>query len=167
MAGLDQDAADEKVELYAEDFEQLSKTFPDISRRSTFLMIYSTYEHWLRVLCWRLQKIKKQEFGPQDMKGEFFGAQLYLNRLAGIKMGEYKEWKEITALRQIRNMLVHQGGNVRKGDAKFRELLNHTSGASLDDQDMVVLTHAFCLKSIATFRKYLSALVKDLEEVFP
>ena len=166
LAELSEDDADERAELYAEDFEQLSTTFPEIARRSAFLMIYSTFEHSLLVLCRRIQKIQKQPFGPQDLKGEFSGAEAYLQRLAGIRMRKCRGWEKIDVLRKIRNMLVHQGGRVRRGDTKFSKLVDRTSGVALDDQEMVTLTDAFCLDSIATIRAYLSDLANDLGTVF-
>jgi hypothetical protein len=166
LAGLGDDDANVRAELYAEDFEQLSTTFPEIARRSAFLMIYSTFENWLLVLCWRIQKIEKQAFGPQDLKGEFSGAESYLLRLACVKMRKTQGWEKIDVLRKIRNMLVHQGGSVRQGDTKFRDLVNRTIGVALDNQDMVTLTAEFCLDSIETARAYLSNLVNELRAVY-
>jgi len=166
LSGLDEEAADERAELYAEDFSQLSTTFPDIARRSAFLAIYSTFEYWLLALCWQVQKIEKQPFGPRDMKGDFFGARIYLERLAGIRMARKPDWQRIVTLREIRNKLVHEGGNVRRGDMKFLTLVNRTPDVTLDDQNMVTLTNQFCIDSIATIRTFLGELVNDLRAKF-
>jgi hypothetical protein len=166
LAGLDEDAADERAELYAEDFEQLTTTFPEIARRSAFLMIYSTFEHALQVFCWRIQKIKNQDFGPEDLRGEFCGTDAYLQRLAGIKLSGLREWQKIDVLRRIRNMLVHQGGNVRKNDVKFRALIKATPGTSLDNHQMIILADTFCLDALNTIRAYVKELASELRKVF-
>ena len=164
MADMDENAADEFGELYAPNLEQLSATFPQIARRSAFLTIYATFEYSLLVLCWQVQKIRRETFGPQDLRSEFCGSKAFLDRMVGIKMNSYPEWQKIDGLRKLRNLMVHQAGHVPKGETSHQDLIRHTAGVSLDDEGMLCVTDAFCLDAIGTIRGYVKAMMTDLRK---
>ena len=111
-----------EAEFMAEDYSLVTDVFTKISLESFVIVLYSYIENGLNMYCKaaRSYRNKQQQFEEKEpfelrythMKGKSIDrAKLYLKKVIGIdlKTGE-RPWGEITALRKIRNVIVHDRG---------------------------------------------------------
>ena len=111
-----------EAEFMAEDYSLVTDVFTKMSLESFVIVLYSYIENGLNMYCEaaRSYRNKQHQFEEKEpfelrythMKGKSIDrAKLYLKKVIGIdlKTGE-RPWGEITALRKIRNVIVHDRG---------------------------------------------------------
>ena len=111
-----------EAEFMAEDYSLVTDVFTKISLESFVIVLYSYIENGLNMYCeaarsyrnkqHQFEEKKPFELRYRHMKGKSIDrAKLYLKKVIGIdlKTGE-RPWGEITALRKIRNVIVHDRG---------------------------------------------------------
>ena len=111
-----------EAEFMAEDYSLVTDVFTKMSLESFVIVLYSYIENGLNMYCkaarsyrnkqHQFEEKKPFELRYRHMKGKSIDrAKLYLKKVIGIdlKTGE-RPWGEITALRKIRNVIVHDRG---------------------------------------------------------
>ncbi|QDT46174.1 hypothetical protein Pan258_01910 [Symmachiella dynata] len=160
------DAEREMIEdSYIDDHEMLSDFVPETARRSLFLTIYSQFEDLLLSVCKVAQRLKKESFGPRDLKGEFSGAAAFLKGICNINIQKTNEFAEATKVkhyRLIRNAIAHQGGYVTKDQATLNDFIANTKGISLKD-DQIHVTKDFCIEAMEDLHTYVQSICDEAE----
>ena len=134
-AGMSKEEADQYFEMLSEDYFMVADIFSKISFHSFLVILYAFIEEGMNNLCDALRQDKELKLRRTDMKGKGIKrAKVYLTKVIGIDLQvEDEPWREINALRKIRNAIVHDEGwasdqivndvNIRKNvDKGFLEI---------------------------------------------
>jgi hypothetical protein len=118
------------VELYQglDDWSwDLQKTFeryfPSLQRRSAFLTVWGMFENELNKLCDRYKDERRLQRNVSDLRGTGIDrATEYLKKFVGLKLNNSTspEWKQVTKVRNLRNVIVHRDGSLRRSDGQVR-----------------------------------------------
>jgi len=89
------------------------KTYPGLLRRAAFVFVMTFLETQLEELCDLVQSADHTTFSVRDLaKQGTDRVALFLERVRGINIKEYRGWQEIDKFRVIRNVFVHSNGGI-------------------------------------------------------
>lgn len=136
---LAEDEADFSLEADHIELSNLLGPFPDHIRAYFLVSLYAYLEQELISICKTIAKRTDSPLRLNDIKGTgIFLAQKYLKKVARIEFPDKDadtEWREISKLNRIRNLIVHTGGIIEdESTAKeIREYVAHTAGLELEN----------------------------------
>jgi hypothetical protein len=146
-----------------------TEEFPGILRSSFYTATYSHFERSLFFLCDITKRLKKFPFKPKEIMGKGINqARQYLSKVAEINMGPYSDtWERIQFYAEIRNKIVHNGGELDPNQdkdliAKFKKYGNF----ALDPNFNVALTDDACLEALFYYEKFLGNTILELTSKF-
>ncbi len=158
---VDEEEIDDFVEFYSDELSQFGEEFPAIMRNSLFISIYSFLEEKVIDLCEQPDEagIKLDELQGNGIKR----ASLFIKKVKKDDFPEdTKEWHFIQNANQIRNCIVHCGGNIDKAKKpkKITNAVNELENVSLSRHDRIILNEKFCFEFINVVEKFLCDLYK-------
>lgn len=156
-AKLPKDQREEFCERYADEYQELSHTYPDILRSSLLLMYCSYYFTILYKEYKRCHncayEIDKQERGKQIEKIQ------KCMKKAGIQfLDQTPEWDRIKSYFDIRNAVTHNGGKLNKKKRRYpqtKKFIQNNKFLTLDQ-----------LEYIHFDRPFAEQVAKDMEIFF-
>lgn len=155
---------------YSDSRWNLSEVFPGISRASLFVTCYSFLEDELNKICGLSQKEKTTSVHYSDMKGRGIErAQRYLKKIVGIVFPDRSPvWTEILRYKDLRNIIVHNGGEVgvAKDDERskrVKDYIEKKASIHLDNQGRIQLTLDFTLGVIDAMERFFEEIFKSLK----
>lgn len=117
---------------------ELKSRLPQITAFAIVTQLLTILEVHLRECAKRVEKRMNLYFGPDDLKGR--GIEKYAKYLCKSRVYNAKEdqaaWHEVTDLRAIRNLIVHEAGtDIKEKDAKrlketYKEGFNYSKDES-------------------------------------
>ena len=135
---------------------------------------YFLAESSLDQICKNIQTAENLKFSLSDMSGNGIKrAELYLRKVANVTLPfESDAWHTLHDFNKIRNILVHSGGIVNKGNTELRKISKRYAGLKLpefDNYDLAVLGlekefNSFALEIIMTFFVSLHKSLNDLKK---
>lgn len=92
----------------------LYEFFPQLQRNALFLLAYGIFERRLNLLCEEHFKDFKPELSVKDFSGQgIHRAKTYLSKVHKVEAPfELPEWKEITNIGKLRNVIAHSSGEL-------------------------------------------------------
>lgn len=164
---------DEKTELcdwYSDDYWKLADVFPNIQRSSMLVMAFSFFENQLKSICKRLKPYASSNIWLNDLFGDDIDrVKIYLKEIIKINFpNNDKNWEEITNFRNIRNLVVHDGGKLEKERCKkyikLKEYIDKNNKVlKLDDHEKIVYEKEFIPHVLVTFQNFFKALLSEIE----
>jgi len=130
-------------------------------RQDMVCNIYSLADFWLANLCTHYQQrgrltVTFDEFRKAVRKSnDLLRYQRYLTRVVSLDLTSARDsFRHLQALRQVRNCLIHRGGQAPE---KKREVIAKIPGISLH-MSLVVVSESFIWGSLTHARQYLQAV---------
>lgn len=166
-------SSDEKTELYewySDDYWRLADVFPNIQRSAMLIMAFSFFENQIKSLCKRLQPYASSNICLNDLRGhDVDQAKIYLKKIIKINFpNNDKNWEEITNFRDIRNLVVHNGGKPEKERREYEKLKKYIDKNNkllkLDTHEKIVYKKEFIPHVLSTFQNFFRALLSEIEK---
>lgn len=119
------------IDGLAEEYHSVSKTFPHNFRASFFIQIIAFIEFELKEICEHHHKVCNTDFSIDDLRGsnEIEKAKLYLSNSCNVDINKLNpEWNFIQVAKEIRNLIVHQQGElIANGSKRTKKILKFIS----------------------------------------
>lgn len=145
--------------------------FPNLQRRSALITVYSSFEYQLIALCASSRREKGLTIAVTDLKDHGIPqAANYLEKVARLDVHRVSnQWKTISSIRLIRNMIVHRDGRLRdvqddlqKREAKaIAKLKNHLQPSESE----VLLKPEFVPEAVKTFKSYFKLIDDSIQKI--
>jgi hypothetical protein len=143
--------------------------FPSLQRRSALLTVCGFFEYELHKLCVLFQHDRKLRLGPYDLYGRGIEQSInYLEKVIGLKLDKKSdEWKAVTYVREIRNLIIHRDGRVRDAQGKiypaYKDALANLHHLNSKGGE-IVLEKGFVSQAVDTFRTYFKLIDDSIQE---
>jgi hypothetical protein len=139
--------------------------FPSLQRRSALLTVCGFFEHELDKLCVLFQGERKLTLGPNDLRGQGLERSTdYLTKVIGLALDKKSlEWKAVTRVREIRNIIAHRDGRMKDAKGKifpeYKDALENLRYQT-SEGDEIVLEKGFVSQAVVIFKAYFK-LIED------
>jgi hypothetical protein len=122
----------ESVQAEHDDFAEY---FPNILRSTIIVQSFSFFEYHLKNICNRIFHIKNTVFQLNDLQGsDLEKARIFLERTIKIDIRKYNpEWDLIKNIQQLRNVIVHSGGEHKKEKQQLENFINNHPSLSVSN----------------------------------
>ena len=149
----DLDQRDEFYHLYLDDYHIL-KQHKVILMNSFFSASYALFEYHLTRLCNQAKRHHRSPFSVDDLRYSLSDrVKLYFARLKIPFPSNAPEWPRIKVYQEIRNKMMHDGGNV---SCSWKHFAYAEENCIVDRRlGEFVLTRYFCEKALDDFRQFL------------
>lgn len=161
MDGLSDDDKEEFIDCHYDEIAQYRDDFPTILRNSLFISVYSFLEDKIIDLC---DQPDKTSIKLDDLQGNGIKrASLFIKK---VKKEDFPdntdEWRFINNANQVRNCIVHCGGDVEKANNtnKVKNAVAQLENVSIDKHNKLILNDKFCFEFINISKKFLKDLYK-------
>ena len=152
----DEDVRDEFYEFHSDEYhERLG--FRGILMNSFFSASFALFENQLMRICRSAQRNYGSPFSVKDLGSSSppDRAKTYLQKLGVLFPVDTAEWREITKYREIRNKIIHEGGDLPlEGHvtdfAKAKQIVSTWGGSP-----NLELTRPFCDEALGNLRRFL------------
>ena len=159
---------DDFYEWYSDKYWHLNDVFPDLNRNSIFLVAFSNFEYEL----FSISRIISKELSPDSKIDEYSGngiekVKKYFNRVLEIPFpSETQEWNKIQIYKKIRNIIVHNGGKVRKieSNENLMSFINNEKFISLDNFNRIHLEPEFVNTVLYTFENFIVNFINSIRQ---
>ncbi len=155
----DEDARDEFYEFHSDEYHERLE-FRGILMNSFFSASFALFENQLMRICRSAQRKCGSPFSVRDLgsSSPTDRAKTYLQKLGVPFPAETAEWQEITKYREIRNTIMHEGGDLPlEGHvtdfAKAKQIVSTQGG-----RPNLELTRPFCEDALGNLRRFLLEL---------
>ncbi len=144
----------------------LTEHFPSFTWQTTFVALYSLLEHEMFAACRQMRHIQKHLIGPEDLKDKgIFAAQKYVEKVCRVAFPEKgRPWQEILHYNKVRNVLVHNQGELKHTVEGLRQYVASRKNLSVDHNDELKLTRDFCLDVVSIMRQFFDELYQSLKK---
>ena len=136
--------------------------FPNLQRRSALITLFSFFEHELDGLCDLFIRKENVSVSLNDMRGTGIDRSvLFLTKVVGLPIDKDTAlWQEIKNVQKIRNLIVHNNGELkdRSGNAVGDVIKYIIASPYLSGEDEVEIRDGYLAKVIDTFA---GIVVKD------
>ena len=159
-------------DFFAEDYQKIGSVFEKLALDSFVVMLYSRVETGMATLCDALRKDKQKDKGEtislryNDLRGNGYLDQtkLYMEKVLGIDLGlgSNTQWLEITALRALRNAIVHGEGWLKTKNATLK---NHIKQGFLELRNQKVENGEFSGRVIVS-AAYIDYILPQIRTFF-
>jgi hypothetical protein len=157
----------EDVELFQDELDELDNTYEQhllpAMRYSFVVLLHTVFENQIRAFCSEIQRDRcLPDIRVSDLRGSAIErSQMFLTKLAGMRIQDFPEWEHLRTLQKIRDCVVHAYGRVADSRDKdfLRELATRQSaGVSIDAWGRIAVTHDFCRQQLANLRRLFDSL---------
>lgn len=178
---LNPEKREEYIDFFAEDYQKIGEVFEKLALESFIVMLYSRIESGMGGICDALRNDKRTHGGItinvrfSDLRGNsnIEQAKNYMEKILDIDLdlGSRPEWQEIVALRNIRNAIVHERGEIRTNDSVIKKLVKKglvQIRVREDEKDFVVgklkITSEYIAHIVPLSRKFFENMPTTLED---
>ena len=138
--------------------EQIEIDFANISRKSTFLTIYSLFEKSLYEVCEiRGKKLSQCKTNIIKKANEFF-RETYGKEILYFLPG----YREIDSFRELRNCLIHDNGRVTQKKGVEAYIKNNKKLLKQLPNDLIFFESEFCIYALKTIQLFLKACFSEV-----
>ena len=138
----------------------IEREFPNLLRKSLFIIIYSFSDNNLHRRCNFIQHQHDLELSVTDLRGGgVMRSKEYLEKVAGFDFSDSEEWFDILSYVKLRNCVIHGNSLIEK--CRYTKFLKSyvSSHRALDlDHSEVIFQKGFCeevIDNFANFEEYL------------
>jgi hypothetical protein len=139
-------------------------SFQNLLRQSFFTSLFTFFETKLVEEC----VIRKSDNEPlllSDIRGqdELEKVKIYFSKVLQLSFpSESAEWMEITKLRRVRNLVVHNRGRI-SGKYRTQDLLSYIEHSTYleEIEQQIFIKAGFCKHALKTFKAFLMMLTFD------
>ncbi len=149
----------QKMELYRREFwiNEAIRTF----RYSFFLRYYALFESHLRYICERIAQEKNLELKLQDIRGKSFLDRFnkYIALVANLNpVRSHQSWDEICIYAQIRNIIIHNNGNLKDLNISnmLRNYFQNVSSIHINRKMQICMRKPFCCRVLSHMAKFIA-----------
>lgn len=154
----------EFYEFHSDEYHERIE-FRVILMNSFFSASFALFENQLLRICRSAQRHSGSPFSVRDLgsSSPTDRAKMYLQRLGVAFPADTEEWHEATRYREIRNKLMHEGGELpSKGDitdfAHAKQIASTWSG-----NPILELTRQFCVDAVTLLERLLLEIHRAYE----
>ncbi|MER0468112.1 hypothetical protein ABR330_15855 [Bacillus cabrialesii subsp. cabrialesii] len=152
---------EEFVDWHYDEISQYRDDFPSIMRNSLFISVYSFLEEKVIDLC---DQPDETSIKLEDLQGNGIKrASLFIKKVLKDDFpDDTKEWHFILNANQIRNCIVHCGGDIdkAKNPKRVRNAVNELENVIEGRHNKILLNEDFCIEFIDVVEKFLRDLYK-------
>lgn len=169
---MSKEQGSQMAEFYYGDFIQLSEDFPNLFCRSSFLAIYSFFEHEMLSLCRRDAGWKKRNAPAgtvvDEAKVKYLDDAVKYWAKAGVDATGRPEWTEIENLRDVRNQIAHEDGRrdgterSKRVDAYVKARTDAGKPGITFKTESLVVGIEFCQESLQTIQDFFEGFIRSL-----
>lgn len=143
--------------------------FPNTVRNAFFMSCYTQLETYLNVICRNCQLDQNLKISFEDMaQNGIARAMLYFEKALNLELPDKKNWSKIQQYRQLRNIIVHNGGRVEERELKkIKKILGDVSWVHLDTFNHLKLERNFNLEFISLQIEFLREIYIVLNQFTP
>ncbi|WP_339249087.1 hypothetical protein [Paenibacillus sp. FSL P2-0136] len=147
-------------------FEEIHKYsgLPGILRNSLLVSIFSYFENQLVLLIKSIQINNNIELNLSDLRGTGVEkTQIYLRKICGVDISfDSKNWQYVKNAIQIRNCIVHNGGDIEEYSKKteLRRIIGKLENVFEGGNYIIVVNNKFCFEIIDVMELILLDLYK-------
>ena len=152
---IDDDKRDEFYEFLSDEYHDMEH-HRSILTNSFFTASFALFEYHLTWLCSHVQQRHNNPFSVNDLKYSLTNrVKSYLKKLGVPFPDNAPEWKDIIKYQEIRNKIMHEGGNVscEWAHLKYAECNGIVSNGG--EPQKLELTRSFCEKATGDFERFL------------
>ncbi|WP_319403973.1 hypothetical protein [uncultured Anaeromusa sp.] len=135
--------------------------YPNTIRGAFFMSCYSQMETYLNSVCRNCQLDQKLKISYEDMAQQGISrAMLYFEKALGLNFPSNANWLKIQQYRQLRNIVVHNGGCVKPSELKkVKRILLNIPYFNLSTLNSLNFEREFCLE-------FINVQIELLREIF-
>lgn len=143
-----------------------AQQYPNTIRGAFFMSCYSQMEIYLNSICRNCQLDQKMKLSYEDMAQQGISrAMSYFEKALGFDFSSNVNWLKIQQYRQLRNIVVHNGGCVKVNELKkVKKILLNIPHFSLSRLSYLSFEPEFCLEFINVQIKLLHEILAVLSE---
>jgi hypothetical protein len=146
--------------------------FPNLQRKSAFLTMYAFLEHELEKLSRKLKAELSLTPELDDVAGK--GVQrsmMYMQLIVNLQIEKgASEWNQISEINQLRNLIIHNDGQLFDHDGKRKreaKIINQLSRHLSEKDDELILGPTFLKHVIQKFDELFQYLDQAIQLKFP
>ena len=168
-AGKSDEEREALLDWYGGEVVSLTDEYPKILRYSLFVHSYRLLERVLVEIASHYRQTRHLELSLSDLKGNGIErARTYLKKVALVQFPDTKSWQDITTLQLIRNLIVHNEGELGKDHGKERQKIEGRAKKWKGDVAIaggnIELSQKFIFCVLDTFTAFFNELFANLPE---
>jgi hypothetical protein len=168
-AGKSEEEREALFDWYGGEVVSHTDAYPKILRNSLFVHSYSLLGRALLEVASHYRRTRHLELSPSDLRDSGIErARTYLKKVALVQFPETESWQNITSLQHIRNLIVHNEGELRKDHGKERQkiegLAKKWKGDVAIKGGKIELSQKFIFHVLHTFNTFFNELFANLPE---
>ncbi|TGL58735.1 hypothetical protein [Leptospira sarikeiensis] len=142
--------------------------FPNLLRRSALVTLFSFFESQLNEFCNVMKFNDSLQLSYKDISGQGIErSKKYLEKVIYLNLSELLPvWNEIKIIQTIRNLIVHQDGemdSLSEGLSKEINRYIRSKSPLLSDERGIVIQSGYLLHAASVFEKYFKGLESMVE----
>lgn len=163
--GISDQDKQELGDIYSDEFCKLDQLFPTMHRRSYLLTVMSVFENYVNRLCRYARQAKKLNLDVTDLHGQGVKRAIeYLRKAINVEVPQSNEWKEISVAQEIRNLVVHNDGCLKKSSSDVRAHASKTNRVTVSSKNEIVLSDDFVPALLDAIREFADQLMKAMDK---
>ncbi len=140
--------------------------FPSLQRRSALLTLSGYFEHELDKLCSLYKSENSYSLSFSDLSGKGIDRAInYLEKVASLDVHKTSsEWNHIKSIQKIRNLIVHQDGNLKDHQGNpVKAAIDYVNKIeSLSGDKEIIIEKGFLSHVIEKYDSYFSLLNQSI-----
>jgi hypothetical protein len=168
-AGKSKEEREAVLDWYGGEVASLTDEYPKILRYSLFVHSYRLLERVLLEIANHYRQTGHLELSPSDLRDKGIEqARTYLKKVALVQFPDTESWQDVTTLQLIRNLIVHNEGELRKDHGKERQKIEDLAKKWKDDIAIeggnIELSQKIIFHVFDTFNTFFNELFANLPE---
>lgn len=145
---------------FAADQQGEHERFKNILMNSFFASSFALFEHQVLRICYEAQTHSRTPFSVKDIGGAspVDRAKKYLETLGMNFPADGSDWQEVVKYRQIRNLLMHEGGSLPPSSSLLDYVNSKEIVSSWGGGLELNLSRAFCEEALDNLKAFLLRL---------
>lgn len=167
--GMSEEEQDEFGEFYSDEYQSLTRVYPDLFRSSTVITIFSVFEKNLKRVCKNVER-KFNVDKPLKKRPKISDCSTYIAKHADMEhfFDSSNEWIRINGVyRQVRNAFAHNQGQLT--DEEFELLFTELRGLHVEISQPLKDIHLekdFCFMLNDDIINFFDSMVDNMPKSF-
>lgn len=157
--------AQKQGDFWAMNYPVHWETFANNLRNSFILLLFTSLEPYITILCRDIGKATNATIELKDIKrGNLYEkSRKYLKKFGSFKLPTEKEWEVVIDIYALRNMITHNDGIIEGSnkEKRIKALMNKVTGLSDG-----MLSKEFCEYALTTIDNFVEALYESAMIIF-
>jgi len=135
----------------------------NILRESILISLVTILERYIDVYCESFMIHYNLEISYKNLKGSTLDQfKTFTKKVLMLKLDfDHESWKKILGLYEVRNILVHRGGQIPNEKlGRIENFVSQYNIFSIGEEKDIQLTHSSCLEAISSIKKYFHRIIE-------